>query len=217
MTPGPSPSASVAEDMLRDGMLACHPSERELIGDIIGESFCRDPVWVGFFPPLSRFHGTRAFFLAAADYVMKEGHLLRSQKDGGAFLGFMDHARFSMRRMLEGNVEKTTAGLLSAVGMEEMRGLWGMADAYDRSVHGSPELSGDIYLFLFFTAAPWRGKGEGSKIMRSLISSLDRRGLSCSLSTHNRKNLDLYRHLGFRVVLEQSNSRGDGEFFLYHP
>lgn len=212
-----SPSARVAEDMLREGMWRCQPSERDWIGDVVGESFCRDPVWTGFFPALGRLQGTRTFFLAAVDYVMENGFLLRSLQDGGSFLGIMDHGLFSMRRMLDSNSAELTAGLLSAVGVDETRSLWSMAGSYDRSVHGLPELRSDIYLFLFFTATPYRGRGEGSRIMRSLVTSLDRHGLSCSLSTHNSANLDMYKHLGFRVVREQSNTRGDGEFFLYHP
>jgi ribosomal protein S18 acetylase RimI-like enzyme len=54
-------------------------------------------------------------------------------------------------------------------------------------------------------------------LIRSLQEGLQEHGLSCSLSTHNEKNLALYHHLGFRTVKSQTNNRGDAEFFLFFP
>jgi ribosomal protein S18 acetylase RimI-like enzyme len=213
-----SPSARVAKSMRRDGMRICIPMERAGIGDIIGECFRHDPVWRVFFPPLGRLQGTRAFFLAAVDYVMRHGWLLRTQDNGGSFLGIMDHNLFSMRGVLDlGGAEMVASLLSTTVELSDVMSLWSMAESYDLSVHGLPELHSDIYLFLFFTATGWRGRKEGSRAVRSLTKALDKDGLSCSLSTHNRRNLDMYRHLGFRLLREQENIRGDEEFFLLHP
>lgn len=172
---------------------------------------------MGFFTFPHRLQGTRIFFSAAARYVIREGYLFRNRSDGGSFVGFMDSKAFSMTRMLDYEVEDIIAELLCITDLENTISIWHMANDYDESMQSLEDSSRNVYLFLFFTEPEKGGRGHGSTIIKSMQKGLQEHGLGCSLSTHNEKNLDMYRHLGFRVVRTRSNTEGDAQFFLRYP
>lgn len=198
-------------------MVRCLEEELSFICPLLGRCFQTDPVWINLFDFPNRLRGTRIFFCAAAKFLLRDGFLFRNQQDGGSFVGFMDGGRFSMRRVLDLDVESMIVDLLCVTDLENALSLWHMAAIYDESMKSLKDTHGDVYLFLFFTEPEKRGQGHGSSIIRSLQKGLREQGLSCSLSTHNEKNLALYHHLGFRTVKSQLNTKGDAEFFLHHP
>lgn len=203
--------------MKTSGMILCLEEELRYICPLLGRCFFRDPVWVNFFSFPYRLDGTRVYFCAAAKYLMRKGFLFRNQPDGGSFVGFIDSDDFSLRQMLDYDVERTISDLLCVSELEDALSLWSMAASYDLSIKSLNDTTGGIYLFLFFTEPEKSGLGHGSIIIRSLQKGLQEQGLVCSLSTHNEKNLGMYHHLGFRTVKSQSNVKGDAEFFLQYP
>lgn len=50
----------------------------------------------------------------------------------------------------------------------------------------------------------FQNKGYGSKLLRPMISRIDKEGLPCYLETLDEQNVPLYEHFGFRIV-DKSN------------
>lgn len=57
-----------------------------------------------------------------------------------------------------------------------------------------------VYLQMLGVDPAHQGKGYSSLLLRAMFSRIDREGLPCFLLTHDKKNVGIYEHLGFRVV-----------------
>ncbi|MBA7473908.1 hypothetical protein ES707_09255 [subsurface metagenome] len=53
-------------------------------------------------------------------------------------------------------------------------------------------------------APQFQGKGYAGKLLRPMLSKIDKEGLPCYLETLDEQNVQLYEHFGFKVI-EESN------------
>ena len=90
-------------------------------------------------------------------------------------------------------------------------GLWRYfgADIYHRSMNyegncqrikASLSPRGAWYCMCFVVAPERQGRGVGSRLIRPVLAELDARHIPLYLETHKAVNVELYRHLGFRMA-----------------
>jgi GNAT superfamily N-acetyltransferase len=58
------------------------------------------------------------------------------------------------------------------------------------------------YLQILAVDPDFQGKGYASRLLRPMLARADREGVPCYLETQLAKNVDLYKHFGFRVAEE---------------
>jgi len=46
----------------------------------------------------------------------------------------------------------------------------------------------------------YKGQGHASRLLKPILSRIDREGLPCYLETHDEYNVAIYKHLGFAVI-----------------
>jgi ribosomal protein S18 acetylase RimI-like enzyme len=56
------------------------------------------------------------------------------------------------------------------------------------------------YLQTIGVAPQFQGQGYASKLIRPMLTRIDKEGLPCYLDTLDEHNAQLYEHLGFRIV-----------------
>jgi GNAT superfamily N-acetyltransferase len=59
-----------------------------------------------------------------------------------------------------------------------------------------------LYLALFGVQPKYQGQGYGSRLLWPILKRLDETRTPCYLETETPKNVELYRHFGFKVVHE---------------
>lgn len=92
--------------------------------------------------------------------------------------------------------------LPAAVGepaFERFTGFFGYIEKYHHRDAPSPHW----YLAVIGVDPPRQGKGLGAAMIRPVLAEADRAGLACYLETPNQKNVPLYQHLGFKIVVDE--------------
>lgn len=56
-----------------------------------------------------------------------------------------------------------------------------------------------MHIIYFAVRPSMRGKGIASKLMNAVVDYADKNQLALSLETHNEKNVEMYKHYGFRM------------------
>ncbi|MFH1626439.1 MAG: GNAT family N-acetyltransferase, partial [Pseudomonadota bacterium] len=60
------------------------------------------------------------------------------------------------------------------------------------------------YLWIVGVEPQSQGKGYASKLLRPMLTRIDKDGLPCYLETLDERNVPIYEHLGFKVVDEST-------------
>ena len=72
------------------------------------------------------------------------------------------------------------------------------------------EISGEYYhLMTIVIDKQFRGRGIFRKLISPLLKECDEKKLPILLETHNKENLDIYKHFGFQIVKEFEDEKLD--------
>lgn len=73
-------------------------------------------------------------------------------------------------------------------------------DSFAEKIKKKYATSKCYYFYTFVTLPEMRGKGYGSKVMRTILDFLDENGSDCYLETMSERNVELYKSYGFELV-----------------
>ena len=59
-----------------------------------------------------------------------------------------------------------------------------------------------LYLAVLAVDPKYQGKGYASKLVKEMLSEIDKDGLFCYVETEGEKNMAMYKHFGFEVIDE---------------
>ena len=174
-----------------------HKHEAAQAGLVLKEAFQDDPVFKAIFDSATPEQWV-AFFTAPVVYCLKYGQAIApsAQMEGVAA---WDPGRFAdmdfFRMLFSGAM---WAGM--KMGMEiaqKLKVIFGPIEQ-DRKVH----LLGRDYLYLQLigVAPQYQGQGLGGKLLAALFAESEQTGLPIYLETETDENVQIYQHLGFKVL-----------------
>jgi ribosomal protein S18 acetylase RimI-like enzyme len=166
-------------------------------GLVLSEAFQDDPVFNAIFEGAAPEQWV-AFFTAPVVYCLKYGQAIApsAQMEGIAAWVPGKYADMDFFRMLFSGA--MWAGM--KMGMEiaqKLKVIFGPVEQ-DRKVH----MQGRDYLYLQIigVAPQFQGQGFGKKLLNALFAESGQTGLPIYLETETDENVQIYQHLGFKVL-----------------
>jgi GNAT superfamily N-acetyltransferase len=71
------------------------------------------------------------------------------------------------------------------------------------------------YLAILGVHPSMQGRGVGSSLVRPILKRADADGLHCYLETAQPKNVPLYEHLGFKVIVDEVEPKSGVRFWTF--
>jgi GNAT superfamily N-acetyltransferase len=180
--------------------------------DALARAFFDDPLQTYILPEDDqRVRLGAPIFKALLTYGYRSGHVLTPRDAGGAAVW-----------MKPGGWEMSEDGMQKA-GFFELPGIIGEA-AFDRfanffgyieQYHRRDAPAAHWYLAVIGVDPPRQGQGLAASMIRPVLSDADKGGLACYLETAQPKNVPLYEHLGFKVVLDEVEPASGVRFWTF--
>jgi hypothetical protein len=180
------------------GLIQAEQIERA--AESLGRAFVDDPLQAYILPQVeSRAVLGAHIFRALLTYGHKSGHVLTTSEAAGAAVW-----------MKPGEWEMTEEGM-QQVGFFDLPGTIG-EDNFTRHVnffeyienyHRRDAPAQHWYLAVIGVDPSRQGEGLGASMIRPVLADADKAGLPCYLETAQPKNVPMYEHLGFKVLLDE--------------
>lgn len=177
---------------------------------MLAEAFQNDPMFVNLIPDVTRRKDVMRSIFQFVLYSSKDCEIyttslrleglsqwVRSDKIG----------RTSFIRTLFG------VPLVFRTGFKVIR-IMQAVDTHSHSVHKRLAPFPHWYLSLLGVNPEYQGKGFASALMKSMLNRIDEDNLPCYLETETEKNVEMYKHFGFRVA-EQFSIPGYSDWCLW--
>ncbi len=177
------------------------PQDASRIAAMIAAAMNDYPL-IGYFFPVAaerRLRLAQGLFGLLVDLGIRQGTLLStSPRNEGIACWQPPEAsiRIGNLRVLGGGLK-----LLAQAGPAAMRRMIG-AYAFGLRARRRHAPGPHWYLIQIAVDPAHQGQGHAGALLRPVLAHLQRVGLPCYLETHQRRNVPLYEHFGFRVVEE---------------
>jgi ribosomal protein S18 acetylase RimI-like enzyme len=174
-----------------------HKHETAQAGLMLTEAFQDDPVFNAIFEGATPEQWV-AFFTAPVVYCLKYGQVIApsAQMEGVAAWVPGKFADMDFFRMLLSGA--MWAGMKMGIEIaQKLKVVFGPIEQ-DRKVH----LQGRDYLYLQLIglSPQYQGQGFGRILLAALFAESEQKGLPIYLETETEKNVQIYQHLGFKVL-----------------
>ena len=137
-------------------------------------------------------------FLLRRDYSYSQAFITSPRLEGIAVWMHSDKWR---ERSFWRLITSGAIWLVAKIGIKPLRKM----QAYDKYIEKKhEELAPDKHWYLAVLAVDpqHQGKGYGSKLLKEMLSRINKEGLPCYVETEGEKNVSMYQHFGFQVVDE---------------
>jgi ribosomal protein S18 acetylase RimI-like enzyme len=181
-----------------DGLMRLSKAHIGPAADMLARSFQHDPKMMYFVPDTGeRLLLSRHVLEFELNYGILYGEIYATSPDleGVAVWLPSEKAEISMWRAIRAGGFR----LQKNVGGDAMKKILSFSEYID-ALHREHVSGTHTYLFFIGVDPAYQGKGYASRLIRPMLSRLDRAGVSCYLVTQNERNVALYEHYGFAVV-----------------
>lgn len=190
------------------GLVRLDKSYTQRLINLMSESFMQDPLYVGLIPDENvRARLLPLYFESYFKYLFDYFSVYAdSEALNGAVVVWDDTCEYSSLRYCADGIRSGLFTALSVIRADDtlktawrfLRGLRYLKSTWVKRVVHAPTVHID-YLAVRESS---RGQGISTKLMENVLAYARQRSLPATLETHNSRNVAIYRHFGFRTVLE---------------
>lgn len=183
-------------------------SRERAVGEMLGEAFAFDPIFVYVEPDEARRRTFLADFMTALtrrSHRLAEAWVTSPEVQGASLWKGPDLRSMSADQLAMSGLDRI-AEWLSPAAMARFDEVFDRVEAALEEDAPEPV----YYLGVLGVAPELRGRGVGSRLMAPVLARADREGVPVTLETANPHNLPLYRRNGFEVMQEVRPSAPDG-------
>ncbi len=183
-----------------EGLLPLEESCTGPAGDIQAEVFYEDPLYLVLFPDEEeRRRKLPLFFrfLMRYGFMYGEIYVVSPASEAAAIWIPSDMSGHNRERNLKANVMEMVEGMGEKTRARIAR--WGV---FSSEIHHRVAPFKHSYLQILGVRSDLQGRGLSSKLVRPMLTRLDKEGLPSYLETQNIDNVPLYEHFGFEVADE---------------
>ncbi len=183
-------------------------SRERAVGEMLGEAFAFDPIFVYVEPDEARRRTFLADFMTALtrrSHRLAEAWVTSPEVFGASLWKGPDLRSMSAAQRAMTGLDRI-AEWLSPEAVERFDAVFDRVEAALEEDAPEPV----YYLGVLGVSPAHRGRGVGSRLMAPVLARADREGVPVTLETANPDNLPLYRRNGFEVMQEVTPSAADG-------
>jgi len=184
-----------------DNLIRLKRSQVEPAAIVLARAFENDPLHINYFPdPIKRVKQNYHLMKFSLRYFMKYGEVyITSPKLEGIALWQLEDPK----KQQENKPRRLFADWLSfrleiALG-EAVEKVYSI---YDYMISTQYELAPSLHWYFFIIGVDpnFEGKGYASRLIKPMLTRIDREQLPCYLDTNNENNVRIYQHFGFKVL-----------------
>ena len=177
-------------------------------GKILADSFFEDPAWVRVIPDdIVREDKLPITFEFILTYVLKYGEVYSPSGDLEGVALWLPHNKieFTFWRMLRSGAFRKGMQMGQDIGNRIQK----VFDPIDDDRKRNMKNRSYIYLQAIGVAPEYQGRGYGSELLRTMFQRCDLEGLPIYLETETKRNVEMYKKLGFTILKERNISDYD--------
>jgi len=180
-------------------------SHAKAAGEMLARAFQDDPLFAYFVPNASqRYRKLPYIFEILIRYDVWYGEAYATSPNLEGVAGWLpsEKAKITLWRIIRA-MDLVILFNYSKVGKEALSRMMSYDD-YVSSIHKSHAPFRHWYLYPLGVDPMFQGKGYAGRLLRPMLTRIDRKHLPCYLETQNEKNLPVYQHYGFEIVDEST-------------
>jgi len=185
-----------------NGLYRLDKKDSDRAAEVLGRAFYDDPLVLYAYAEGERSEeDLHYFFLTAVKYCLKygEAYAPTAEIEGAALWLPSDKCPITFWRMLRVASLWSMFKMVRRIGFGRMKSMAHIGGFLDKA-HERLAPFEHCYLQTLGVDPAHQGKSYAGKLLRPMFARLDAEGMPCYLDTLTQRNVEIYEHLGFKVL-----------------